>query len=160
MRMLGTLTAMAGIAVGLGGCSAGMGRYDVRVMPSDQLKNAGSGVSLKMDLVGVSDFEKVKYESMPIDEYLTAPSGQAYSMVFSGKDMKEQVLSKNDKIWGVWSEAKARWLFMFVDFPPEAGAARREAIPIRADRWDKTTIEVQLNPRSIRVITQPKPDKE
>lgn len=85
MRMLGTLTAMAGIAVGLGGCSAGMGRYDVRVMPSDQLKNAGSGVSLKMDLVGVSDFEKVKYESMPIDEYLTAPSGQAYSRCSRGR---------------------------------------------------------------------------
>ncbi|MBL9031132.1 MAG: hypothetical protein JNM80_05435 [Phycisphaerae bacterium] len=158
MRMLATVSTISMLGMGLVGCSSGMGRYNIRVTPSDDLRAKGEAVSLKMDLVAVGDDKKAEYESMPIDEYLSRPRGRAYSMVFAGKDMKEQTLPRTDKIWADWGKENARWLFMLVDFPPDAGAARRKMIPLRADRWDKDTIEVKLYPKSIEVLTPQRPE--
>jgi hypothetical protein len=156
MRRL-TPVAIVGVctALLLGGCTAGMGRYNTTVAPSEGLRDAsGTMPSIEVDLVGVNESELARWRTYPVGDYFSGrdqfrADADRYTMAFTDSNPGPQTLDRSNPIWQKWKDKQAVELFVLVNLPGVSGERaedpRRLMLPLSSDRWagDEITIEVQ-----------------
>lgn len=169
MRLLG----LGLLAMLLAGCGGGpkMGRFDYRVSLDNALrdKNTGMMPSIEVDLIGVNDAEKDRWDAQNLDEYFTPrdvvrANADRHTMAFTNKNFDPKLLRADASDWGAWIANGATHIFIFASIPMAADASgvdrRRLVLPLDRSRWQSgVTIEILVRPSGVVCQTAMKPVK-
>jgi hypothetical protein len=139
-----------------------MQAFNVSVDRSEALRER----TVRVDLVGLSDFDKTKWEAISLGAYwepgnpdrtTARDEGFLLPWVFhTGAVESRKVLSKNDAIWGKWKARNAMHLCVMADNLP---GQKRLVVPLDKSRWETQTIEIILRDRKIFLRTNPLPEQ-
>ena len=168
-RILG-LGLVAFLLAGCGGAPK-MGRYDYRITLDDALRDTNTGMmpSIEVDLVGVNESEKDRWDEQNIDQYFTPrdvvrANADRHSMAFTNSNSAPKLLKADAPDWGAWIANGATHMFIFASIPLETTASgidrRRLVLPLDRARWQSgVTIEILVKPSGVECKTAQKPAK-
>jgi hypothetical protein len=160
---------LAALVAFTGGCGgAGMGKYNVTVVPGSSLRESPGGMpSVEVDLVGVSESEAARWKSYPINDYFSGrdqlrADADKKTLAFTAGSPGPQTLSAKDPIWQTWKGKQATELVILANLPGVSGKGedpRRLVLPLASNRWEGDTIEVEVQRSGIVPRTPMKPAK-
>lgn len=154
-------------------------RFKIKVsLDLESWKREGDVIpSLEVDLVGINDSQKPRWENYSLRKYFTPGDllrrdADLKTLQISSGEI-EKTLENNDAIWDKWLGNRrkgepgkgARWLFVLVNLPgidddmDGLHDPRRIIVPLEANRWGyKKEIRIEIKAGSAVLLTPPKPD--
>lgn len=173
MRYLSSLLPLLAVVLLplLTGCGASPRVYPVKVSLDPGLRDRNSGImpSIEVDLIGVTDTDKAKWDAMPVDTYFQPGNelrqfSDRYTMAFTNEKAEAQTVAKSNAVLKKWEEKKTPHMYILASIPMSGPAGpvdpRKVLLPLMSDRWSSdTTIEVVVKPSGVEVITPMKAAK-
>ena len=123
--------------------------------------------SVEVDIVEANETTLKQLEQTEIDDYfdpsnVLRDSLRKKTFYFSEEDYEKKTLGRDDKVWKTWLEKRgASHLVLFINLPRDGAKGpdmRRLTLPLAADRWDGTDIEVSIIPAGLLLQTPLKPE--
>lgn len=123
--------------------------------------------SVEVDIVEANETTLKQLEQTEIDDYfdpsnVLRDSLRKKTFYFSEEDYEKKTLGRDDKVWNTWLEKRgASHLVLFINLPRDGAKGpdmRRLTLPLAADRWDGTDIEVSIIPAGLLLQTPLKPE--
>jgi hypothetical protein len=138
--------------------------FNVQVIPGNDIKLA----SVEVDLIGATEREKASWETCSIDKYWepgdpVRRDAEKYTLRLD--DGKAKALLIPDPIWNKWLNRGALYLVVIAQLPGDfkgvARDPRREILPLDKAHWktSKALLEIEIQERQIKVLTQEQPQK-
>lgn len=106
-----------------------------RRLPCGDIQNAyGYCPSIEVDVVGLTDAEKMRFLAYDVDKYFTPPaqfrkSLGAVTLKFSEDSMRAQKIPDNAEAWKRWEDKGAKYIGVISNLPSSRSPVR--ASPIR-----------------------------
>lgn len=168
-----SLLSMLLLAAMATGCSRAprMGQYTYRVALDEALRDTNTGVmpSIEVDLVGVNETERSRWESVDIDDYF-APgnvlraNADRFTMAFTNENAQPQLLPGDHAIWEKWKRAGAVNMFILASVPISSDQfaidPRRLVLPLDQARWTSSLIDILVKPSGVVCQTPMRPLKQ
>ena len=132
--------------------------YNFEMILDEGLK----GMSVEVNLVGVTELEKSNWEQLEIDEMWNSEIYKnAEKKIFTFNKGKEltQKLSKKDPIWKTWLSSGVNSLFVVGDIPGVISTStgsndpRALMLPLEKGCWKGKTIQVEVDSSQVRSLT-------
>lgn len=131
----------------LPGCASVPGR-EIVVRLDGALASAASRPTIRVDVVGLTDAERQRWDAASISEYwrpespARAAMGDRLVSVRFGAERAEPLrIGPDDRAWAAWRKSGARWLYVLANLPgglpdrPGADDPRRLAVLLHAREW-------------------------
>lgn len=154
--------------------------FNVNVsLDEDSWKTFTGGVipSLEVDIVGINDNEKPKWDAYSPGKYFSPNDprrrdADRHTVTFTDEDREAKELSRKDPIWKEkWLGKKgkgAKWLFILVNLPgidqdhPEDSDPRKLVLPLACKEWGwkVKTLDIEIKSSTIVCKTPLKPKKD
>ena len=161
------------LALPLAACDSGpkMGRFTYRVTLDDAFRDTNTGMmpSIEVDLVGVNDAEKDRWDAQNLDEYFTPrnvirANANRHTMAYTNSNPGAKTLAADASVWNIWTASGATNMFIFASIPMDSDASgvdhRRLVLPLDRNRWPRgVTIEILIRPSGVECRTAQKPLK-
>jgi hypothetical protein len=160
------------------GCDAGPYDVEISLEKSDTglRDRMGAVRSIEVNLVGVNDTEKRRWEEMSMNDYwepdnAIRAAAKKHVMTFGQGHDDTQVLSTKNPIWREWIKDRgASHLFILAYLPwirkDMTGQAdpRRVILPLKRERWEWSAwgdikIPIKIGSGGMTCLRQPKPEK-
>ncbi|MBX3403037.1 MAG: hypothetical protein KF699_06445 [Phycisphaeraceae bacterium] len=131
----------------LPGCASAPGR-EIVVRLDDALMASASRPTIMVDVIGLSDAERRRWDAASISEYwrpgatLRGAMGErVVSVRFAAERAEPLRIAPDDRAWAAWRRAGAKWLYVVANLPgglpdrPGADDPRRLAVLMHASEW-------------------------
>ncbi len=138
--------------------------FSVQVIPGSDIKQA----SVEVDLIGATEREKAFWETCSIDKYWEpgdALRRDAEKYTLRLNNGKAKALLVPDPVWKKWLNRGALYSVVIAQLPGDfkgmARDPRREILPLDKSHWKttKALLEIEIQERQIKVLTQERPQK-
>lgn len=123
--------------------------------------------SVEVDIVEANETTLKQLEQTEIDDYfdpsnLLRDSLRKKTFYFSEEDYQKKTLEKHDSVWTSWLDKRgASHLVLFINLPRDGAKGpdlRKLTLPLSADRWEGSDIDVTIIPAGLMLQTPIKPE--
>lgn len=154
------------IAAILPGCASAR-RHQVIVALDDALVRSPARPTIQVDVVGLTDAERRRWDEMPLSSYWMPGSplresarDRTVQVRFGPERSQVFVIEIDSDIWTAWKRAGAGWLYIVANLPggiadkPGAEDPRRLAISLASREWaDDAPLRIEVRRDSVVCVT-------